>query len=366
MISLRPPGSKAARRANLRTAAQSIARGRTRVSHRPVEAFLEIVRDCNIRCTMCAISFDDHYRVGPRDDRGLMPIELFERSLPLLRRAAKVHLMGTGEPLLHPELPEMVRRLTRWGAWVTFNTNGTLLEPELARTLCRARLSQIVLSLDGATASTHESIRRGASFPRIIENIRFLNDQDGAPELIVAMVLMRENLDEIEAMIELSAGLGARFLHVEPLLWQDDAAYGEFYDANAVPRNEARVRVAEASAAAESLGVAIESPLLASSAGEPGEESPGPICSEPWTTLYVTKDGRLRACCNGTEDLGSLGGDGGGWNDAGFARYRRLISGEKLPADCGSCAVNRRFRKVLPIDAPMLGIPASTLPPEVR
>ena len=180
------------------------------------------------------------------------------------------------------------------------------------------------------------------------------------------MVLMRDNLDEIDALIELSADIGARSVHVEPLLWQNDAAYGEFYEAHAVPRNEAAARVEEVGPVADRLGIAIESPLLSEGRGEPDGQSSGPICTEPWTTVYVTKEGRLRACCNGIEDLGRLGGDAGGWNDEGFERYRRVIAKGDLPDACNGCATNRRFRKVLPIDAPILGIPAQTLPPEVR
>ncbi len=366
MIRLRLPGPNAARRANLRVAARAAASGRRRVAHRPVEAFLEVVRDCNIRCTMCAISFDAHYARGPLDERGQMPWAVFERAQGLLRRAVKVHLMGTGEPLLHPDLPRMVEQLRRRGAWVTFNTNGTLLTPPLAQRLRAAELSQIVVSLDAARPETFAAIRRGASLPMVLDNVKELMSEAGAPELVVAAVLMRKNLDELEELVELSAHLGARFLHLEPLLWQDDPDYIRFYEAHQVERDEAAERVAALRGVAERHGIGLESPLIDPVFVARGDSDTGPICTEPWTTLYVTREGALRACCNAVEDLGRLAGRSGGWNDNGFRRYRRDFGNAAVPAGCQSCYKNQRYRKVLAIDGPMVGIAPGELPREVR
>ena len=358
------------RRVNFRRAVAAVQGGREAVRHRPVEAFLEIVSDCNIRCTMCAISFDHRYRKGPADYRGHMKWSVFEEAFPLLRHAAKVHLMGTGEPMLHPDLPRMVRAVAGTGAWVTFNSNGTLLDESVAEELVTAGLSQMVLSLDGATAETFEGIRRGASFESVIDNVSRLTDlrdRSGAlgPELLVSMVLMRQNAHELDAMVDLAASLGARLLHVEPLLWQDDPDYGAFYDRSMVPRAEATERLRALQSRVEARGIGLTSPLLDRArvaVGEPG--GPGPVCTEPWTTLFITREGRLRPCCNSTVDLGGLGN--GGWNAHGFREYRRAFAKGNLPDGCGSCARNGRFRRVLGIDAPLVGIPTHRVPEEAR
>jgi MoaA/NifB/PqqE/SkfB family radical SAM enzyme len=248
---LRRAWHKSRMRSNLLEAARNIAARKGEATHRPTEAFVEIVSDCNLRCTMCALSFVPGAKPGPLDYRGQITRPMFERALPLLSRATKVFLMGTGEPTMHPDLPWMVRTLISQGAWVTFNTNGTLMTESLARELVDAGLTQVVLSLDGGRAETFEKIRRGAKLKAILENmhrLRKIRDESGRgyPQILVSMVMMKESVAEIGELAELSASIGAEVLHLEPLLWQKDDAYEAFYAEHFVPEAEARVEIEKA------------------------------------------------------------------------------------------------------------------------
>ena len=64
-----------------------------------------------------------------------------------------------GEPLIHKEIVEMIALVANLGMRPSIITNGGLLSKRVDA-LQRAGLEQVVVSIDGATAATHDSIRR--------------------------------------------------------------------------------------------------------------------------------------------------------------------------------------------------------------
>jgi len=71
------------------------------------------------------------------------------------RRVDKLAELGTtiitisgGEPLLHPELDSIIRRIRDHGAIATLISNGYLLTPERIRQLNRAGLDYLQISID--------------------------------------------------------------------------------------------------------------------------------------------------------------------------------------------------------------------------
>lgn len=85
----------------------------------PEKAYLEITNVCNLSCSFC-------HKTG-REKRFMTEAE-FEHLTDRLEGNAKYlffHLMG--EPLLHPLLPQFVRRAREKGFLPAITTNGTLL-----------------------------------------------------------------------------------------------------------------------------------------------------------------------------------------------------------------------------------------------
>jgi molybdenum cofactor biosynthesis enzyme MoaA len=88
-----------------------------------------------------------------------MSWELFTRIVDQVPSIARVVLHGVGEPMLVKELPHMVRYLKAPGAYVLFNTNGTVLTPKKGRELCDTGLDELRVSLDAANARTFMLVR---------------------------------------------------------------------------------------------------------------------------------------------------------------------------------------------------------------
>lgn len=106
----------------------------------PIDVHLIPIRRCNLACTYCN-EFDDFSK----------PVETAE----MLRRVRRLAALGTaiitisgGEPLLHPELDEIIRCIRRHGILAGLITNGYLLTAGRIHRLNRAGLDHLQISID--------------------------------------------------------------------------------------------------------------------------------------------------------------------------------------------------------------------------
>ena len=116
-----------------------IAKGLLSTRH-PVLAHLIVTRRCNLACTYCN-----------EFDKVSKPISLevlFRRVDRLAELGTTIVTISGGEPLLHPELEEIVHRIRRCGILAGMITNGYLLTPQRIDHLNRAGLDHLQISID--------------------------------------------------------------------------------------------------------------------------------------------------------------------------------------------------------------------------
>src|SRR6201989_1017682 len=161
----------------------------------PVCLYLETTNRCNLLCTTCPRTYAE---LEPPAD---MSWELFMSivdHVPGLQRAV---LHGVGEPMLVKNLPRMVRYLKARGAYVLFNTNGTVLNERNGRALIEAGLDELRVSLDAATPESYLTVRGKNYFHRILRNVqafRALQEREGhdRPRVSAWLTGLRETIDE--------------------------------------------------------------------------------------------------------------------------------------------------------------------------
>lgn len=114
--------------------------------------FVRILEACNADCFMCEFALSrDTFRFSPED---------FADLLPKAREAGVAYVRFTGgEPLMHQDIVELVRMGTAAGMKMSMITNGMML-PKKAPLLAEAGLAQVIVSLDGGSAATHDVYRR--------------------------------------------------------------------------------------------------------------------------------------------------------------------------------------------------------------
>ncbi|HEY1307398.1 MAG TPA: radical SAM protein [Vicinamibacterales bacterium] len=111
-----------------------------RFPYQPVAAHLIPMRRCNLACTYCN-EFDDHSPPVPTSD-------VLERVDRLAALGTGIITISGGEPLLHPDLDQIISRIRAHGAIATLITNGYLLSRDRIRRLNRAGLDHLQISID--------------------------------------------------------------------------------------------------------------------------------------------------------------------------------------------------------------------------
>ena len=119
--------------------ARMVARALKSRGH-PILAHIIPIRRCNLACAYC-----NEY------DKVSSPVPTSE----MVRRIDLLDALGTeiitfsgGEPLLHPDLDDLIRRIRSHGRIATLITNGYLLTPDRIRQLNRAGLEHLQISID--------------------------------------------------------------------------------------------------------------------------------------------------------------------------------------------------------------------------
>ncbi len=106
----------------------------------PILAHIIPIRRCNLSCAYCN-EYDDFSKPVPTE-------VMFQRIDRLAALGTAIITISGGEPLLHPELDEIIRRIRQRGMIAGLITNGYLLTPERVNRLNRAGLEHLQISID--------------------------------------------------------------------------------------------------------------------------------------------------------------------------------------------------------------------------
>jgi MoaA/NifB/PqqE/SkfB family radical SAM enzyme len=343
---------------NVTEARQQYERRDERAGSYPIEAFFEVAARCNLRCQMCAINYDPRYAAVGGQPPFFEP-DLFARLRPIFPSLVRAYLFGLGEPTLNKHLVDYVRELATLGVEVSFNTNATLIDDAKAEALAAAGADRIVVSIDGATAETYETIRRGAKFEAVLRGIRALaaarQRHGGKPHVALSFVAMSQNVDEMPAMIDLCAELGAEGLHVEPLYYDPASRdLNELYARENLGASGSRVDALfdETIAKANDRGIAFGSRFIDERddfdyIAQSKRTNVDWTCSEPWSAIWVTSAGDVRTCCLNGLSFGNLFEQTFDeiWNGEPYRRFRAQHARREVANGCGSCVTNGRVRQ---------------------
>lgn len=150
----------------------------------PTALDIELSNACNLKCPMCPRTmpgFREHRgKIGHMSDRifGRIHRELAKRPGQCLL----IWLHLAGESLLDPQFVERVNLLAATGADTLVSTNVTPLTEELAQRILNSSLHRLILSIDGTTKETYESLRVGADFDDVMGKVDRLLDMARAME----------------------------------------------------------------------------------------------------------------------------------------------------------------------------------------
>lgn len=333
---------------------------RTERAGPPVQLYVVLNAECDLRCRMC------RFWQGVYEEPGRTPLASHE-IVALLDHAAasgtrSVILTG-GEPFLRADLLDVVDAASARFPFVRLQTNGLHLDEAATERLVASGLDVLWVSLDGV-GELHDRIRgRVGAFERIVAGLMRLDDAKRRagrpnPQVFVNVTVLPENRDALEPLIAVAERAGASriaFHHVSDLGRDVVAATEDRLGARGVATlqfsRQSHVGGRAPGALPAAFWVAIDEarrrgriaveadPLL----GEPVRERAEAGCTWPWGVAMIGPYGDLLACqsLDGWK-LGNLREAplAALWNGDGYRAFRGHVA-RGLPV-CRQCCVPYR------------------------
>lgn len=133
----------------------------------PSRLWIEVTSRCNLACGLC-INKDI-----PASQKRDMDFDLYKK---IINEAAgtvyDINLFHRGEPLLHPQIVDMISYGAAKNIRTRLHTNAVLLDKNLSRNIILAGLDMISFSFDGYTRKEYEKNRIGGNYEKTLENIK--------------------------------------------------------------------------------------------------------------------------------------------------------------------------------------------------
>ena len=134
------------------------------------EVILEISSICTLKCTICPVG-----KSRPKRFKSLMSLDLIKKILTENKNIKTIYLEGWGEPLVHPQLEDILKLINTDAPSINIyiTTTAELLDKAKIDMLLKYNIYEIQFSLDAP--SIQKSIR-GIDYTTIKKNITAFND----------------------------------------------------------------------------------------------------------------------------------------------------------------------------------------------
>ena len=168
----------------------------------------EVTRTCNLACIHCrAAALDRPY------ENELTTAECFKLLDEIQTFASPIIILTGGEPLLRPDIFEIAAYGNQKGFRMTMAVNGTILSADKTRRMQDAGIRRISISLDGATAASHDAFRQvPGAFEGALRGVQYA--REAGLDFQINTTITQRNLEELPAIQELTISLGAVAHHI--------------------------------------------------------------------------------------------------------------------------------------------------------
>ncbi|MBI3986004.1 MAG: SPASM domain-containing protein [Lentisphaerae bacterium] len=236
----------------------------------PPIVYIEPTNACNCRCVMCP-------RQNMTRPLGYITMALFNRIVGDIAELgpSEIRLFNFGEPLLHPQLPDMVRLCRTHRLPVRIQTNGLSLPETKIEDLLNAGLDYLGVSVNGLTDREYALIRPDCRLEDLKNNLlrlRRLADRTGKPfHIHINAHLLKEEACHRQADID-------RFV----------SSWHGIPDSLSISGLEVQDRIS----------IVKNGILIPARLAERTRKADADVkCAEPFDRLVVKWDGRVTPCC---------------------------------------------------------------------
>lgn len=319
---------------------QILARaGRTRT---PANGSIELLPLCNMNCDMCYVRLSREEM--ERQGRLRTADEWLEVGRQMKEAGVLFLLLTGGEPFLYPEFRRLYLGLREMGMILTINTNGTLIDEDLAEFFGKHKPRRVNITLYGTDEETYERLcHYPGGYEKTLRGIRLLREQ--GVDVKVGGSLTRANRADLDRLLDLEEELGVPVrvdTYMMPATRERELPYN--MQARLGPEEAARARI---HALKREMGPDLflqyaQQSVYRADHPEPAREEPGHMsCLAGQCSFTINWQGKMRPCVILSEPEISV-------FEAGFASAWRYIAEETgkilLSAKCTACHMRHLCR----------------------
>lgn len=160
----------------------------------------QINSECNLGCLHCCEEAG-HTMPGEMNKQ-----EVFSFCDQMVKLGIPYIAISGGEPLLHPHFFEVAEFIRKNNITLKVETNGEFIDKEVAKRFAGLKFRSVQISLDGATAATHERLRISGDWNKAVASCKLLLTEGVNTEIV--FVPTKFNIHEVGELIELAYSLG--------------------------------------------------------------------------------------------------------------------------------------------------------------
>jgi len=230
----------------------------------PYHTVIDIINACNLRCPYCPTG----RRQNSGRNRRVIDIDLVETFLNNIGDyLIMADLFNWGEPLLHPQIEDIVKMVHKRRIFIQISTNLNIRNKQILEKICSTGLDFMIVSISGTTQKVYEKYHITGEIDLVLDNLRYIIDYKKKldyinPIIELKYLIFNYNTHQIEGARSLAKEIGVDIFR---------ASYAGGAEEDIIPINEERKK------------------LLYPDTGK--------FCSQLWRTIVLNSDGGIAPCC---------------------------------------------------------------------
>jgi radical SAM protein with 4Fe4S-binding SPASM domain len=174
----------------------------------PLVMSWNVTRECNMKCSHCYINATEEKlanELSTQEGKDLMD-QICQVSKPLL-------ILSGGEPLLRPDIYELIKYGASKGLKMGLGSNGSLIDDIVATKLKAAGIATVSISLDSNIPGQHDEFRGVAgAWEKAVNACKILRKNNILVQ--VNTTLTHENYNQIDDIMSLAEEIGVENFHL--------------------------------------------------------------------------------------------------------------------------------------------------------
>lgn len=263
----------------------------------PANGSIELLPLCNMNCDMCYV------RLGREEMEAKGRLHTADEWLEIGRQmkdAGVLFLLLTGgEPFLYPDFRRLYLELRKMGMIITINTNGTLIDEDLAEFFGKYKPRRVNITLYGTDEETYANLcHYPGGYEKTLRGIRLLREQ--GVDVKVGGSLARANQDDLDKLLDIGEELDIPVrvdTYMMPATRERDLPYNMQSRLNPEEAARARIRALKREMGPELFPQYVRQSVERAVHPEPAEAKPGHMsCMAGQCSFTINWQGEMRPC----------------------------------------------------------------------